>query len=112
MRQLREFAQHKAEFDQLHVRVIAISVDDRSGAQQAYQAGQKQFTILSDEGAKVIRQYGLLHEKGASGQDIALRTTLYIDADGKEVWRRVSEAVPDIPAAEEILGRIKASQSK
>ena len=112
MRQLREFAQHKADFDQLHVRVIAVSVDDQEGAQKAYNAGDKQFTILSDEGAKVIRQYGLLHEKGAGGSDIALRTTLYIDADGKEVWRRVSESVPDIPSADEVLGRIKAGQSK
>jgi len=112
MRQLREFAQHKAGFDQLHVRVIGISVDDQAGAQKAYRAGNQQFTIVSDEGAKVIRQYGLLHEKGAGSSDIALRTTLYIDADGKEVWRRVSEAVPDIPTADEILGRIKASQSK
>jgi hypothetical protein len=30
-----------------------------------------------------------------------------IDARGAEQWRRVSETVPDIPGAEEILTRIR-----
>ena len=111
MTQLREFAQHKADFDQLNVRVIAISVDDQSDAHNAYEkAGNGKFTVLSDPGAKVIRKYGLLHQKGAGGADIAIRTTILIDADGKEVWRRVSDTVPDIPTAQEVLDRIRAGK--
>lgn len=68
----------------------------------------RQFTILSDPGARVIRFYGLLHPAaGMEGQDIALDTTLLVDVDGRERWRRVSETLPDLPNAEEILTRIR-----
>ena len=68
----------------------------------------RQFTILSDPGARVIRSYGLIHPGGGmEGQDIALDTTLLVDSDGHERWRRVSETLPDIPRAEEILIRIR-----
>ena len=111
MRQLREFAQHKAEFDQLNVRVVGISVD---GQQEAHKVWDKmtgrQFTILSDPGAQVIRSYGLLHDKGHLGDDIAIRTTLFVDGEGRERWRRVSDTVPDIPKAEEILNHIRETK--
>lgn len=68
----------------------------------------RRFTILSDPGARVIRSYGLLHPSaGREGQDIALDTTLLVDFDGHERWRRVSETLPDLPTAEEILTRIR-----
>lgn len=68
----------------------------------------RQFTILSDPGAHVIRAYGLVHPgAGMEGGDIALDTTLLVDADGRERWRRVSETLPDLPTAEEILTRIR-----
>ena len=61
----------------------------------------KKFTILSDPGAQVIRKYGLLHIGGRKDQDIALRITVFIDPEGIEKWRRVSESVPDIPTFDE-----------
>ena len=68
----------------------------------------RQFTILSDPGANVIRTYGLVHPgAGMEGGDIALDTTLLVDTDGRERWRRVSETLPDLPTAEEILTRIR-----
>jgi peroxiredoxin len=68
----------------------------------------RQFTILSDPGAHVIRTYGLVHPSaGMEGDDIALDTTLLVDTDGRERWRRVSETLPDLPTAEEILTRIR-----
>ena len=111
MRQLREFAQHKAEFDQLHVRVVGISVDGQEDAHKVWdKVTSRQFTILSDPGAQVIRRYGLLHEKGHIVDDIAIRTTLFVDADGRERWRRVSDSIPDIPQAQEVLERIRATK--
>jgi peroxiredoxin len=111
MRQLREFAQHKAEFDQLHARVVGLSVD---GQEDAHKVWDKitggQFTILSDPGAQVIRSYGLLHEKGRLDSDIAIRTTLFVDAEGRERWRRVSDSIPDIPRAEDSLNRIREAK--
>jgi peroxiredoxin len=109
MTQLREFAQHKAEFDQINTRILAISVDDVAHAREAWdKAANHQFPVLSDPGAKVIRQYGLLHADGHDGQDIAIRTTIYIDANGNEVWRRVSTSAMDVPKVKEVLDRIHA----
>ncbi len=70
-------------------------------------AVEKQFPVLSDPGAKVIQKYGLLHANGKGDTDIAIRTTLLIDEQGVERWRRVSETVPDIPKSAEILERIR-----
>ncbi len=111
MRQLREFAQHKSDFDGLHVRVIAISVDGQEQANRVWdKMTNRQFTILSDPGAVVIRQYGLLHAKGNGEDDIAIRTTLLIDEQGRERWRRVSDSVPDIPSAKEALQHIRETK--
>ena len=113
MRELREFAQRKTDFDKLSVRIIGISVDDQEHARKAWEkAGSRKFTILSDPGAKIIRQYGLLHENGHGKSDIALRATLLIDPEGRERWRRVSKSVPDIPTADETLAEIKKSQEQ
>lgn len=109
MKQLREFAQHKSDFDKLNTRIVALSVDDQ---QDAYNVWDKrigrQFTILSDPGAAVIRQYGLLHAHGKGVEDIAIRTTLLIDEQGRERWRRVSHTIPDIPSAEDALEKTRA----
>jgi peroxiredoxin len=111
MTELREFAQRSSDFEKLGVRVVGISVDDQQHAREAWEkAGNRKFTILSDPGATVIKRYGLLHEKGHAESDIALRTTLLIDPDGGERWRRVSQSVPDIPTADETITRVKEAQ--
>ena len=111
MMQLREFARHQSEFDQLDTRVVAISVDDVEHNRTVWEKVLgKQFVVLSDPGAVAIRNYGLLHPAGKGGVDIALRTTLLIDAHGIEQWRRVSETVPDIPKSAEILERIRSTK--
>jgi peroxiredoxin len=108
MMQLREFARHQGDFHQLDTRIVAISVDDVGHNRNVWEkVAQKQFPVLSDSGAVVIRKYGLLHPAGKGDTDIALRTTLLIDAKGTEQWRRISETVPDIPKADDILTRIR-----
>jgi peroxiredoxin len=107
MSQLREFAQHKKDVDERKVRVVALSVDDLPHVRQVWKkVTDRSFTVLSDPGAKVIRKYGLLHAGGMDGKDIAIRTTLFIDEQGIERWRRVSETVPDIPSVAEVLQNI------
>jgi peroxiredoxin len=111
MTELREFARHSEDLDKLGVRLIPISVDDQQYAHEAWEkAAEKKFTILSDPGAQMIRRYGLLHQSGHTGSDIALRTTLLIAPDGREKWRRVSQSVPDIPSWAETLAMIEKSQ--
>jgi peroxiredoxin len=113
MTELREFARHSEELEKLGIRLVPISVDDREHAHDVWEkVADKQFTILSDPGAQVIRRYGLLHQAGHTENDIALRTTLLIDPDGREKWRRVSQSVPDIPSWDETLSMIKQSQGK
>lgn len=113
MTELRGLAQKADELAKLGVKVVAISVDDQAHAHEVWdKVAKKKFTILSDPGAQVIRKYGLLHEAGRGGHDIALRTTLLIDPRGIEKWRRVSESVPDIPTIEETIGRIKQAQGE
>lgn len=113
MTELRGLAQHAKELEQRKVKIIAISVDDQEHAREVWDkvAGRK-LTVLSDPGAQVIRKYGVLHAGGRKDQDIALRTTVFIDAEGIERWRRVSESVPDIPAFDETLAQIKRTQEQ
>ncbi len=108
MKQLREFAQRKPDFDAQNARLVAISVDDPMHTRKVFEdVAHQTAIILSDPGAKVIRQYGLLHSKGHSGEDIALRATLIVDQNGREVYRHVSSSVPDIRTADEILTELK-----
>lgn len=111
MTELRGFARHSDALPRLDVRLIPISTDDQQHAHDVWEkVADKNFSILSDPGATVIRKYGLVHESGHGGADIALRTTLLIGPDGRERWRRVSQSVPDIPSWEETLATIKNAQ--
>ena len=112
MTELREFAQQSDEFEKLGVRLVPISVDDQQHAHDVWEKADKKFTILSDPGAVVIRKYGLLHESGHGGSDIALRTTILMDPEGRERWRRVSQSVPDIPPAQETFENIRKAQTQ
>jgi len=108
MKQLREFAQRKSDFDAEDARVVGVSVDDLEHTRKVWnEVAKHDAIILSDPGAKVIREYGLLHPKGYKGEDIALRATLIIDKDGREVFRQVSSSVPDVRHADQILAELK-----
>ena len=94
--------------------MLAISVDDREHARSIWEkVVDRQFAVLSDPGARVIRSYGLIHPAGGiDGVDIALDTTLLIDVDGRERWRRTSQTLPDLPSAEQILARIRETTAR
>jgi peroxiredoxin len=108
MKQLREFAQRKSDFDAQNARVVGVSVDDPEHTRKVWNdVANQNVTILSDPGAKVIREYGLLHAKGYKDEDIALRATLIIDENGREVFRQVSSSVPDVRKADQILAELR-----
>lgn len=108
MKQLREFAQRKADFDKANTQLVAISNDDPEHARKVWdEVAHHNVTILSDPQAQVIRQYGLLHPKGHNDEDIALRTTLVVDENGREIYRKVSSSVPDIRTPDEVLSALK-----
>ena len=111
MRQLREFAQHAGEFQQVNARLVAISADDQEHAHLVWdKKADHRFVILSDPGARVIRQYGLLHPRGHDDADIAIRTTFVIDENGRERWRKVSGTAFEIPKAAEVLQQLREMQ--
>jgi len=111
MSQLREFAQHAGEFEQAKARLVAISVDDQEHAHLAWdKKADRQFVVLSDPGARVIREYGLLHPQGYSDTDIAIRTTFVIDESGRERWRKVSGTAFEVPYAAEVLQELREMQ--
>ena len=108
MKQLREFAQRKSDFDAQDARVVGVSVDDLEHTRKVWnEVAKHDAIILSDPGANVIREYGLLHPKGYKGEDIALRATLIVDKNGREVFRQVSSSVPDVRHADQILAELK-----
>ena len=108
MRQLREFAQQKAEFDKLNVRLVALSSENAENTRTVWKkSAGKKFPVLSDAGAKVIREYGLLDTESSKGDELAIRTTLLIDENGIEQWRLVSDKVRDVPKPEDVLQRIR-----
>ena len=113
MTELREFARHSDDLSKLNVRLVPISVDNQQHAHDVWEeVADRKFAILSDPGATVIKKYGLLHEAGHVGMDIALRTTVLVGPDGRERWRRVSQSVPDIPKWEETVPAIKTSEER
>jgi len=90
--------------------VLLISTDDRRGAREVWnEAVSRRFTVLSDPGAQVIRKYGLLHAHGGGNEDIALDTSLLVDEKGIERWRQVSQTLPDLPKAAEVVARIRST---
>lgn len=113
MLEMSDFAEHSDQLAELGVRLIPISVDDQEHAHEVWEkAAGKKFTILSDPNSVVIKKYGLLHESGHAGADIALRTTILVGPDGRERWRRVSHAVPDIPSWDDTRSMIKQSMQE
>ncbi len=109
MAQLRDIAKNKASFDKLGVRIVAISVDTPDKQRKVYEtAVNKKFSVLSDPQATVIRAYGLLDDVSAKNEEIAIRTTVFVDEHGIERWRRVSQTAADVPKSEELLQRIAA----
>lgn len=74
-----------------NVRLVAISVDPpdvskKHAAKQGYT-----FPILSDEKLEVLRKYDLVHEGGFRGADISKPAEFFLDADGKIVWRNLTD---------------------
>ncbi len=61
------------------------------------------FDILADEKTEAIRAFGVLHEKGHGGKDIALPAHFLIDRDGVVRWRHVADRVPDRPDPEQLI---------
>ena len=83
--------------DQLQKRgggLLAISVDSVKQNKQLAESQQLGFKILSDPGARLIREYGLLHQGLGLGEvGIAVPAQFLLDQDRHIVWRHVAHRV-------------------
>ena len=90
---------------------MALSADDSEHARLVWKKlVKRKFPVLSDAGAKVIREYGLLDKESHGEAEIAIRTTMLVDENGIERWRLVSAMANDIPAPEDVLQRIRTTR--
>lgn len=73
--------------------VIALSADATKDSKKVVERYKIPFDIVSDEGAKVIKQYGLLFHEPMGRGDIALPANFLFDKNGIVVWRYISTHV-------------------
>lgn len=70
------------EFDQLGVRVAAVSADDAEGARKMAARKELSFPVLSDPAGTMLKQWQRWDEQ----QDIALAGTFVVRPDGAVVF--------------------------
>ncbi len=105
MAELREFAQHKSDFDAANTELIAISTDDPQHAKKVWEeAAGRKIDILMDPGFKIISAYGLHGEEGTE------RTLVLIDSKGNEAFRVSTNGVDETKMPAELLAKAKAAQ--
>jgi peroxiredoxin len=86
MIELGELEKHQAEFAARKIQIVAISVDDLETSRET-QAAFPHLIVVSDAGAKLTAQFGLLQPgAGPGGADIAAPTHLVIDQRGIVCW--------------------------
>ncbi len=84
--------------------LLAISVDSIDTASRFVESQQLGFTVLSDPDARVIRDYGLLHQGlGLGDTGIAIPAQFLLDRDRRILWRFVASRVPDRANPEKVL---------
>jgi peroxiredoxin len=107
MSQLRDIAAKKKKFDKLGVNIIAISADPADKQRQVYEkSARRRFPVLSDPALQVVRSYGLLDDVSSKSGEIPIRTSVFIDEQGVERWRRVSLTAAEVPSVDELLAAI------
>ncbi|MCC7292436.1 MAG: redoxin domain-containing protein [Phycisphaerales bacterium] len=88
--------------------VVAVSVDSPGESREVVEKFSLAFPILSDSQRSVIRQYGLLHEKGSpTGEDIAIPAAFLVDRDGRVLWRHVAQRIQDRVDPQAVLDEVK-----
>ena len=104
---MRGFEQHLKEFHQRGFEVVAISVDSPAESQKLCHSRGYTFPLLSDPDTGTIRQYGVLHPKGApSGNDIARPAEFLLDAGGTIRWVNLTDDIRVRTRPESVLTAI------
>ena len=77
--------------------MLAVSVDPPAESKKVVEHNHLPFDILSDQGAKVVTQLGLLHHAPMGRGDISLPANFLIDKNGRIVWRHIADYVQNRP---------------
>ena len=86
MAELGELEKRHQDFDQKHVRVIAISNDDQKTS-QATQADFPHLVVVSDADQNMARAIEVIHAgMGPRGDDTNAPTTFLVDGKGAVRW--------------------------
>ena len=91
------------EIQGLDAEVLAISVDDLSGATKVVQELNIPFPILYDPSREVPRLYGVF---GLLGDKLATPSTFVVDKDGVIRWRYIASEIGDRPPASMVLRQL------
>lgn len=98
-------------FDKLKAEVLGVSVDSEKSHKKFAEKYGLNFTLLSDEGKKVVKKYGVWGRKKMMGKeyDGIMRTSFLIDPEGKIV--KVYENVNPEKHAKDVLADLKKFQN-
>ena len=94
-----------AAFQELDAEVVAVSVDDLSGAARAIDALGLEYQILADPGAEAVRAYGVFN---LHNNNLPTPSTFVIDQDGVIRWQYIGKnARTDRPDNADIIAQLR-----
>jgi len=99
----------KAEYDDLNVDILAISVDSLFTLEKYKQEQNYNFPLLSDFNKDVARAYGTLYEDFVLGmKGVAKRSAFLVDQNGTIRYAEVLESAGDLPDFNKIKDTLKS----
>ena len=85
--------------------MLAVSVDDLSGAERAIDALGLEYQILSDPGAEAVRAYGVFN---LHNNNLPTPSTFIIDQSGAIRWQYIGKnARTDRPDNADIIAQLR-----
>ena len=85
------------------MKILAISVDSPQESALLKKELNLDFPLLSDADERVIKRYGLLHEKGRGSSDIARPADLLLDSNGVIRWAMFTDNIRVRPHPDALL---------
>jgi len=89
-----------AQFRQSNTEVLAIAVQDQTGAQASVSGASLSYPILADPDHRIAAAYGVYNLLGDS---VATPAVFIIDKSGQIVWSYIGQNISDRPSNQTIL---------
>lgn len=98
-----ELASRYEDIESADAIILAVSVDDLSGAKSAVEGWGVPFPVLYNPGKDVPRAYSVLSREG-----LASPATFIIDKTGTVRWKYVGGGKSDRPSADAVISELAA----